>query len=29
MPYLCFKNSRGLSYGRGVGEVPPIFHFGA
>jgi hypothetical protein len=29
MPYLCFKNSRGLSYGRGVGEIPPIFHFGA
>ena len=29
MPYLCAKLSRGLSYGRGVGEVPPIFHFGA
>ena len=29
MPYLCYKNSRGLSYGRGVGEIPPIFHFGA
>lgn len=28
MPYLCFRNSRGLSYGRGVGEVPPIIHFG-
>lgn len=28
MPYLCFKGSRGLSYGRGVGEVPPIFAFG-
>jgi hypothetical protein len=29
MPYLCAKLTRGLSYGRGVGEVPPIFHFGA
>jgi len=29
MPYLCAKLSRGLSYGRGVGEVPPLFHFGA
>lgn len=29
MPYLCSKMSRGLSYGRGVGEIPPIFHFGA
>jgi hypothetical protein len=28
MPYLCAKLTRGLSYGRGVGEVPPIFHFG-
>lgn len=28
MPYLCFKNTRGLSYGRGVGDVPPLFHFG-
>ncbi len=28
MPYLCFKNVRGLSYGRGVGDVPPIIHFG-
>ena len=28
MPYLCYKNSRGLSYGRGVGEAPPIVHFG-
>lgn len=28
MPYLCFKGTRGLSYGRGVGEVPPIFAFG-
>lgn len=28
MPYLCFKGTRGLSYGRGVGTVPPIFHFG-
>jgi hypothetical protein len=29
MPYLCFKGSRGLSYGRGAGEVPPIVRFGA
>jgi hypothetical protein len=29
MPYLCFKGTRGLSYGRGVGTVPPLFHFGA
>jgi hypothetical protein len=29
MPYLCAKLTRGLSYGRGVGTVPPIFHFGA
>lgn len=29
MPYLCAKLSRGLSYGRGVGTVPPLFHFGA
>ena len=28
MPYLCAKLSRGLSYGRGVGSVPPLFHFG-
>jgi hypothetical protein len=28
MPYLCFKGTRGLSYGRGVGTVPPIFAFG-
>ena len=28
MPYLCFKGSRGLSYGRGVGTVPPLFRFG-
>lgn len=28
MPYLCFKGTRGLSYGRGVGEVPPIIRFG-
>jgi len=28
MPYLCFKGTRGLSYGRGVGDVPPIFAFG-
>lgn len=29
MPYLCFKGSRGLIYGRGVGEIPPLFRFGA
>ncbi len=29
MPYLCTKGSRGLSYGRGAGTVPPLFHFGA
>jgi hypothetical protein len=29
MPYLCFSGSRGLSYGRGVGTIPPIFRFGA
>lgn len=29
MPYLCFKGARGLSYGRGVGEPPPLIHFGA
>jgi hypothetical protein len=28
MPYLCFKGTRGLSYGRGVGGVPPIMSFG-
>jgi hypothetical protein len=28
MPYLCFKGSRGLSYGRGVGDVPPLFAWG-
>lgn len=28
MPYLCYKGTRGLSYGRGVGEVPPLFAFG-
>ena len=28
MPYLCAKLSRGLSYGRGVGSVPPLVHFG-
>ena len=28
MPYLCFKGTRGLSYGRGVGEMPPFFKFG-
>lgn len=27
MPYLCFKGSRGLSYGRGAGDVPSIFTF--
>jgi hypothetical protein len=29
MPYLCTKGARGLSYGRGAGTVPPLFHFGA
>jgi hypothetical protein len=29
MPYLCYRNLRGLSYGRGVGTVPPVFKFGA
>ena len=29
MPYLCYKGTNGLSYGRGVGTIPPIFHFGA
>ena len=28
MPYLCYEGSRGLSYGRGVGEIPPIIRFG-
>ena len=28
MPYLCFEGSRGLSYGRGVGDVPSILKFG-
>ena len=28
MPYLCFKGTRGLSYGRGVGIPPPIWAFG-
>jgi hypothetical protein len=28
MPYLCYEGSRGLSYGRGVGGVPPLFAFG-
>ena len=28
MPYLCFSGGRGLSYGRGVGDVPPMFSFG-
>lgn len=27
MPYLCFKGTRGLSYGRGAGEIPPMFTF--
>ena len=27
MPYLCMKGDK-LSYGRGVGKVPPIFAFG-
>ena len=32
MPYLCYKardENTGVSYGRGAGTVPPIFHFGA
>ncbi len=29
MPYLCYKGPRGLSYGRGAGEIPPIIQFGA
>lgn len=28
MPYLCFAGTRGLSYGRGVGDVPPLYAFG-
>ena len=28
-PYLCAALPRGLGYGRGVGSVPPLFHFGA
>jgi hypothetical protein len=28
MPYLCFKGTRGLSYGRGVGDTPPLVAFG-
>jgi hypothetical protein len=28
MPYLCYKGERGLSYGRGVGDVPAIMSFG-
>jgi hypothetical protein len=29
MPYLCYKDSgRGFSYGRGIGEAPPVYHFG-
>ena len=27
MPYLCYSGKRGLSYGRGVGDVPPMFTF--
>lgn len=27
MPYLCMAGDQ-LSYGRGVGDVPPLFHFG-
>ena len=27
MPYLCFEGNRGLIYGRGVGEVPPLWRF--
>jgi hypothetical protein len=27
MPYLCFKGTRGISYDRGVGDIPPIFTF--
>lgn len=29
MPYLCTKGDRGLSYGRGVGTIPPLIAFGA
>jgi hypothetical protein len=32
MPYLCYRPrdpKTGVSYGRGAGTVPPIFHFGA
>jgi hypothetical protein len=28
-PYLCAALPRGLGYGRGLGSIPPIFHFGA
>ena len=28
MPYLCYKGSQGLSYGRGAGTVPPLWRFG-
>ena len=28
MPYLCFDGTRGLSYVRGVGDIPPLFTFG-
>jgi hypothetical protein len=27
MPYLCYKGTRGISYDRGVGDVPPIYTF--
>ena len=29
MPYLCYKGDRGVSYGRGAGEIPPMIQFGA
>jgi len=29
MPYLCYRGGRGLSYGRGVGDIPPMWTFGA
>ncbi len=28
MPYLCYAGTNGLSYGRGVGDVPPLWAFG-
>jgi hypothetical protein len=27
MPYLCYEGRRGLSYGRGVGDIPPLYTF--